>query len=551
MLSKVSKLLRQPIKLQRQSTIALNGHDLTIEKLSLLGRGSSKVHLEDQTWEKLRASRQVVERLANEKTDKPYYGINSGVGLFSNQKLTGSDLKEFQINLIRSHATGIGENLELEASRRIHVLRINTLAKGFSGISLGTMERLIDFFNSGAVPQIPSSGTVGASGDLVPLAHIGLNLIGEGEIWNPRTNEYETAVSVLREYNLQIANLQEKDALSLINGNQFLCGVGSIALEQSINIIKSIAPISALTFLSMKGLPIAFDTSIQRIRMHPGQNAVAQIMRELLPVGKTVTYSQELQDPYSLKCIPQVHGPTLEAIVNTKECLEIEMNSGSDNPLIFTEPPYIMNGGNFHGEYPAKQLDVLGLYVHEIGSLSSQRIKRLTNPTKNLGLPAFLVSQGGLCSGMMTWENVAASLVSENKVLVYPASADSTETCADKEDHVSMGSASAKKAISIAQNVQQILAVELMAATQALQHRFELEKDFYIYHPGLKKVFEHCKTLSPLLVKDRYTQPEYQELLAYIQSGELWDTMMQEMTFEYLNYQAPDQFSTLSDSQSF
>jgi histidine ammonia-lyase len=176
-------------------------------------------------------------------------------------------------------------------------------------------------------------------------------------------------------------------------------------------------------------------------------------MRELLPVGKTIENAKEILDPYSLKCIPQIHGPTIESVINTKDMLEIEMNSGSDNPLVFTEEPFIISGANFHGEYPAKQLDTLGLYVHEIGSLSSQRIKRLTNPVKNVGLPAFLVGSGGLCSGMMTWENVAASLVSENKVLCYPASAETAETCADKEDHVSMGSFSARKALMISENV--------------------------------------------------------------------------------------------------
>ena len=203
----------------------------------------------------------------------------------------------------------------------------------------------------------------------------------------------------------------------------------------------------------MKGHPSAFDKSIHRIRMHPGQSAVAEIMRELLPNGQTVENPKDVLDPYSMKCIPQIHGPTVEAILNSKDMLEIEMNSGSDNPLVFTEEPYIISGANFHGEYPAKQLDTLGLYVHEIGSLSSQRIKRLTNPVKNCGLPAFLVASGGLCSGMMTWENVAAALVSENKVLVYPASAETAETCADKEDHVSMGSFSARKAQMIAENV--------------------------------------------------------------------------------------------------
>jgi len=222
--------------------------------------------------------------------------------------------------------------------------------------------------------------------------------------------------------------------------------------------------------------------------------------------------------------------------------LEIEMNSGSDNPLVFTEEPFIVSGANFHGEYPAKQLDTLGLYVHEIGSLSSQRIKRLTNPVKNVGLPAFLVGSGGLCSGMMTWENVAASLVSENKVLCYPASAETAETCADKEDHVSMGSFSARKALMISENVAQIIAVELLGAIQALQFRFQNEPGFTIPHPGLKLIYEHAKNISPILSNDRYTVPEFQELLQFITSGDLWDMMLENMQSKYFNIEVPHEY---------
>ncbi len=227
------------------------------------------------------------------------------------------------------------------------------------------------------------------------------------------------------------------------------------------------------------------------------------------------------------------------------------MNSGSDNPLVFTEEPYIISGANFHGEYPAKQLDTLGLYVHEIGSLSSQRIKRLTNPVKNVGLPAFLVGSGGLCSGMMTWENVAASLVSENKVLCYPASAETAETCADKEDHVSMGNFSARKALLIAENVAQIIAVELLGATQALQHRIRLEPEFTIPHKGLQRVFDHARSISPILDNDRFTVPEYQELLQFISSGELWDMTLEEMPQKYFELDVPSVYKQSINTQPF
>jgi len=224
----------------------------------------------------------------------------------------------------------------------------------------------------------------------------------------------------------------------------------------------------------LKGHPAAFDERVQMIRIHPGQNVVGEMMRQLVPDGSNVENEYDVQDPYSLRCIPQVHGPSLEGILGSKEALEVEMNSGSDNPLVFLDrEPMIVSGGNFHGEYPAKQLDILAMYTHEIGSISFMRAKRMMNPNKSLGLPAFLTRNGGKCSGLMTWENVAASLVSENKVLCHPSSVDSAETCADKEDHVSMGGFAARKAITVAENVTKIIAVELMTACHALQHRFK------------------------------------------------------------------------------
>jgi histidine ammonia-lyase len=248
-------------------------------------------------------------------------------------------------------------------------------------------------------------------------------------------------------------------------------------------------------------------------------------MRELVPQGSNVENEYDVQDPYSLRCIPQVHGPSLEGILSSKEAIEVEMNSGSDNPLVFIDrEPRIVSGGNFHGEYPAKQLDILAMYTHEIGSMSFMRAKRMMNPFKSLGMPGFLTKNGGKCSGLMTWENVAASLVSENKVLCHPSSVDSAETCADKEDHVSMGGFAARKAITISENVTKIIAIELMTACHALQHRFaeaqEKGTEFDISHPGLKEVYKQVKHISPMLINDdRYTVPEYNKILEYLQSG--------------------------------
>ena len=306
-----------------------------------------------------------------------------------------------------------------------------------------------------------------------------------------------------------------------------MCGVGSVALEQALTIMKSICGISALSLIALKGHPQAFDSRIQEIRLHPGQNAIGEIMRQLCPVGKNVENENDVQDPYSLRCIPQVHGPSLEGVLKAKLLLEIEMNTGSDNPLVFTDrEPYIVSGGNFHGEYPAKQLDILAMYVHEIGSISFMRSKRTMNPNKSIGMPAFLTTKGGMNSGFMTWENVAASLMAENKVLCHPASIDSAETCADKEDHVSMGGFAARKAVTIAENVTRIIAIELMTACHGIQFRIREDPKFQVYHPGLRNVYEHVKSISPMLEKDRYTVPEFEKIHQYVKSGEMWDTVL-------------------------
>lgn len=313
-----------------------------------------------------------------------------------------------------------------------------------------------------------------------------------------------------------------------------------MALEKSIIAIQSVNAIAALSLLALKGHPVAFDDRIQDIRIHAGQRVMGEIMRELLPIGMNVENQDDVQDPYSLRCMTQVHGPSLEGVMHSKESLEIEMNSGSDNPLVFTDKePHIVSGGNFHGESPAKQLDMLAMYTHELASISFMRAKRMMNPNKSLGMPGFLAMKGGVNSGLMTWENVAASLLSENKVLCHPSSIDTAETCADKEDHVSMGAFSARKAITVSENVLSVMAFELMTATHALQFRFNHEPDFRVYHPGLMRVFNHLKKIVPPLEQDRYTVPEYNLVKDYIVSGQLWSTILDSMnTFSHRGFAA-------------
>ena len=326
--------------------IELDGNSLNLDKLKALELGNHKIALTNKSEEKILQSRKLIENIC--ESQETVYGVNTGFGKFSNVNINNNDIEQLQVNIIRSHATGAGRVLPLHQARRIHALRINTLAKGYSGASMTTIKKLIEMFNANIVPYIPLQGTVGASGDLVPLSHIGLGLIGEGLLWNPNTKKYENAEKVLKQFSISPAQLKAKDGLSLINGTQFITGIGSIALENSINLIRAIHPIAAMSLCAMKNSHLPFDEKISMVRPHPGQLAISQIMtiftKELI---KNLKNADDCQDAYSSRCIPQVHGPVLEAIWNIKETFETEMNSSTDNPLVF-ENGQIISGGNFH-----------------------------------------------------------------------------------------------------------------------------------------------------------------------------------------------------------
>lgn len=522
-------LLSSSLRYKFPKEIELDGNSLTLEKLACLGKtnGKHQIKLHENSISKIKSARKVVENIIQEK--RPVYGFNTGFGQFSNICIDNSNLQQLQYNLIRSHATGTGSLVDLEQTRRTAILRVNTLVRGHSGISLETLTTLINVINANIVSYMPCQGTVGASGDLVPLSHIALGIIGEGLLYNPRSGRYEDASKVLSEFNIEPAILKAREGLSLINGTQFMTGVGSVALEQSINLVRSVCAISALSFTALKGHPTEYDERIGEIRPHPGQIAVAEMMRKLVPVGSIKENPHDVQSSYSLRCIPQVHGPALEMIEYVKNTLEIEMNSTTDNPLLFEKgQPQFVSSGNFHGEYVAKALDTLAIYVHELGNISYPRIMRLLNSSKSLGLNTFLTYEQGLSSGMMTYENVAAALVSENKVHCTPASIESLPTCADKEDHVSMGGYAARKAINVTENVAKILAVELMAATKAIYMRKEREEDFKI-PKYLQNIYEKVIKISPPFFKDRYSKPEYDMILDYIMSGCLWEDVLSEI----------------------
>ncbi|KAJ6215972.1 hypothetical protein RDWZM_010472 [Blomia tropicalis] len=450
----------------------LNGSQLTTDDLLALGRGHRYIKLTADAEERVLKSRDLLERILKE--NRVVYGINTGFGKFATTLIDGEKLVALQYNLIRSHSAGVGNPLPPKRARMLLALRINVLAKGYSGISLETLKQLIDAFNSSCLSWVPEKGTVGASGDLAPLAHLALGLIGEGKMWSPESG-WSDAKYVLESHHLKPLNLKPKEALALINGTQLITSLGAEAVEKACYLARQADIVAGMTLEVMKGTTRAFDPDIQKIRPHPGQSQTAKRIRSILnssvypsQIAESHRFCNAVQDAYTLRCAPQVHGVVHDTIDFVKGIITTEMNSATDNPLVFVERSEIISSGNFHGEYPAKALDYLAIAVHELGNMSERRIERLVNPAQS-GLPAFLVKNGGLNSGFMIAHCTAAALVSENKVYCHPASVDSLSTSAGQEDHVSMGGFAARKVLQVIENVERIIAIELLAACQAIE----------------------------------------------------------------------------------
>uniref|UniRef100_A0A8C7H300 Histidine ammonia-lyase n=1 Tax=Oncorhynchus kisutch TaxID=8019 RepID=A0A8C7H300_ONCKI len=388
------------------------------------------------------------------------YGITTGFGKFARTVIPVHKLKELQENLVRSHSAGVGNPLSPERTRMLLALRINVLAKGYSGISLETLHRMIQAFNASCLSFVPEKGTVGASGDLAPLSHLALGLMGEGKMWSPKSG-WADAKYVLEAHGLKPISLKPKEGLALINGTQMITSLGAEAVERAQAIARQADIIAAITLEVLKGTSKAFDSDIHALRPHPGQIEVAMRFRALLDsdhhpseIAESHRFCDRVQDAYTMRCCPQVHGIVNDTIDFTQKIINTEINSATDNPMVFAERGETISGGNFHGEYPAKALDFLAIGVHELAAISERRIERLCNPSLS-ELPAFLVNEGGLNSGFMIAHCTAASLVSENKVLCHPSSVDSLSTSAATEDHVSMGGWAARKALRVVEHVEQ------------------------------------------------------------------------------------------------
>ncbi len=449
--------------------VSIGSRPLTIEDVVAVARDGATVELSSQGAERIRRGRAVVEgRLGD---GKAHYGINTGFGALAEVSIGPDDLSKLQVNLIRSHASGVGDPMPTDAVRAAMCLRVAVLSTGNAGIRVEPTVLLAEMLNRAVHPVVPSRGSVGASGDLAPLAHIALAMIGEGDC------EYKGVVMpsarALDAAGLRPVELQAKEGLALVNGTQVLTAVGLLALYDALHLLKTAETAGAMSLEALLGSPDAFDARVVGARPHPGQIESGRVLRALLAgsaLRKTHVDCGRVQDPYSFRCMPQVHGAVRDSLEHVKRVVEIEINSATDNPLVF-EDGDIVSGGNFHGEPVAIALDLLAIAVAELGSISDRRVEHLLNPKLSYGLPAFLAPDSGLCSGLMIAQVAAASLVSENKILAHPASVDSIPTSANREDHVSMGMTAALKAASVVRNTRDVLAVELLAASAALDIR--------------------------------------------------------------------------------
>ncbi len=468
-------------------------------------------------------ARAVVDKLvANNQVS---YAITTGVGRLSDVRIAGEQIRELQVNLIRSHAVGVGEPLAMAETRAMMLLRANSLSKGNSGVRAAVIDTICEMLNRGVTPMVPSQGSVGASGDLAPLAHLALALMGEGECIDEKGAKVASA-EALKAAQIKPVVLEAKEAVSLINGTQAMLAIGALSQLAAERLVDSADVIGAMACDALQGTNVAYDERIQQARPHAGQIKSAANLRRLLEESE-IRYSHRdcgrVQDAYSLRCIPQVHGAVRDTLAHCRAVFETEMNSAVDNPLVFVKNPKamdgegeVLSGGNFHGEPVAFALDFLAIALSALAGISERRLERLVNPALNEGLPPFLAPGAGLNSGFMMPQVTAAALVSENKVLAHPASVDSITTSGNKEDFVSMGMTAANKLTRIVGNTRNTLAIEAMAAAQALDFLAPLKtsKPLQRAHAAIRSV---CATMQ----QDRVMYPDFARIAEVIASGKL------------------------------
>ncbi len=493
--------------------LELNNH-LSLDELIDVVRNQTPVALADSARERVANCRAYIESIL--EGDRPVYGVTTGFGKFANVIIDAGEVKELQRNLLLSHAIGVGESFSTEVVRGMLLLRAQSLAFGNSGVRPVLIEYLLAFLNNNVHPIVPSQGSVGASGDLAPLAHMCLPLIGEGEV------EYHGKVisgaEALKALGLKPIVLEAKEGLALINGTQAMASMMALLVWDTRRLFKSADIAAALTIEALKASHQPFDPAVTRLRPHPGAIRVSENIGRILQdseIQRSHINCDKVQDAYSMRAVPQVHGASRDALTHVISIVEREINSVTDNPLIIWEEDKIISAGNFHGQPLALAADYLGIAIAEIANISERRIEQMLNPALS-GLPAFLAEQGGLHSGLMISQYTAAALVSENKVLTHPASVDSIPTSANQEDHVSMGTHAARKARSIFENTLVVIAIELVSGAQALDFQKPLE-------PGQGVAAAHWQIRQQIthLDRDRYLRPELDKIRMLIRSGEL------------------------------
>ncbi len=500
--------------------LIINGGGINVEDIIRVARLGLPVSISSEALQSVERSRVMLEKLVD--NNAVVYGITTGFGRFSDVNISREDAIELQKNLIASHAAAVGEPLPEEVVRAALLLRLNALARGYSGVRPLLVKQLVDLLNTGITPVIPEQGSLGASGDLAPLSHLALVLSGQGEAFYK--GKRMSGAEALSAAGLEPLTLLEKEGLALINGTQIMTAIGSLAYHDAVNLLKAALITAALTLEAQLAVPDAFDPLIAEVRPYSGHQHTAAAIISLLEGSSLIgSDRRKVQDAYSLRCIPQVHGATLNALDYVKSILDVEINSVNDNPMLFPDENKVLSGGNFHGQPVAQAMDFLAIAVSELGSIAERRIERLVNPALS-GLPPFLVKEGGLNSGLMIAQYTAASLVSENKVFCHPASVDSIPSSANQEDHVSMGATAARKARKVVDNTARVIGIELLVAAQAVDFRGAENLGL-----GTSAAYRMLREDIDFLEKDRILYPIIEQAVEMVTSGRLVEVVGKEV----------------------
>ncbi|MCP9493908.1 MAG: histidine ammonia-lyase [Pyrinomonadaceae bacterium MAG19_C2-C3] len=495
--------------------IELDGQPLTLAQIARVADGDAHIKLADTRRESVTASRRVVEEII--ASGQTVYGVNTGFGKLSDYVVPSDELRELQLNLVRSHACGIGNPLSIDETRAMMLLRANVLAKGFSGARVEVIEMLIALLERGVHPVIPEKGSVGASGDLAPLAHLALVLIGEGEAFYQ--GEKLAGAVALQQVGLEPLQLEAKEGIALLNGTQAMAAIGGLAVRRAITLSVAADVACAMTHEALLATPTAYDGRIHRARPHAGQVEVARHLCELLQDSEIrashLENDSRVQDAYSLRCAPQVHGAVRDCLMHACGIVEIESGSATDNPLVFADTGEILSGGNFHGAPLGFAFDYAAIALTDLAGISERRTERLVNPDLSEGLPPFLAAHAGTSSGLMIAQVAAVALIAEMKVLSHPASVDNLPTSGNKEDHVSMGMTAATKLRTVVENAEHVLAIELLAAAEGLEYRRPLKAG-----TGVEQAHKIVRSHVARLTQDRALSNDIQRLAQAIRRGE-------------------------------